>query len=91
MKRLEVLSKGRLHLGCVFLIGLGNIGVVIGGTREEIGSKRKSLDANDFLADAVDNAGEVERVCVVVERRMLLLGIDGSKEEVTLSLELNDN
>lgn len=91
VERFVVLTEGRLQLGCVFLIGLGNIGVVIGGTREEIGSERKSLDANDFLTNSVDNAGEVERMCVVIERRVLLLGIDGCKEEVTLPLEPNDN
>jgi hypothetical protein len=91
VQRLVVLTEGRLQLGCVFLIRLRNIGIVIGGTREEFGSERKSLDANDFLANSVDNAGEVERMCVVIERRVLLLGIDGCKEEVTLPLEPNGN
>ena len=87
VKRLEVLTERRLHLGSIFLIWLGDVGVIIGGAGEEIASEGKSLNTNDFLTDSIDNAGEVERMCVVIERRMLLVGIDRSKEEVALSLD----
>jgi len=32
----------------------------------------------------VYDAGEVERMCVIVQRGMILLGIDASEEEVAL-------
>jgi len=87
VERLEVLAERKLHLGGIFLIWLRDVGVIIGGTREKITRQGKSLDSNDFLTYSVDNAGKVERVCIVVERRMLLLGINRSKEEVALQLD----
>jgi hypothetical protein len=87
VKRLEVLTERRLHLGGIFLIWLGDVDVIIGGAGEEIAGEGKSLDANDFLTYSVDNAGEVKRMCVVIERRMFLLGINRSKEKVALPLD----
>jgi hypothetical protein len=87
VQRFEILSERLLHLSGVFLIGLRDENVIVLGAREELGSKRQSLNADDFLAYSVDDAGEVEGVGIMIEGRMLLIGIDGSEEEVALQLD----
>ena len=86
MQRLKVLSERFLHLRGVFLIWLRVKDVVIAGAREEVASERQSLNADDLLSYAVDNARKVERMGVMVEGGMLLLGIDRGKKEVALVL-----
>lgn len=84
---LEILSQIFLHLSGVFLIGLRDEDVIVLGAREELGGKRQTFNADDFLSYSVDNAGEVEGVGIMIEGRMFLVGIDGSEEEVTLKLD----
>jgi hypothetical protein len=49
------------------LIGLRNPGIVVRGAGEELGGKGKTLDADDFVSNSVNNGGEIERMGVVVE------------------------
>jgi len=92
VQRLKVLSERFLQLTGVFLIRLRNKDVVILGGGEEIASERQSLNADDFLSYAVDDAGKVKGMGIMVEGGMFLLRIDRGKKEVALTLggRLND-
>ena len=74
------------------MIRLRNKDVVILGGGEEIASERQSLNADDFLSYAVDDAGKVKGMGIMVEGGMFLLRIDRGKKEVALTLggRLND-
>ena len=66
VQRFKVLTEGWLHFRGILLIGLWNPCISIGGPRKELACEGKSLDANDFVMDSVNNSREVERVSIVV-------------------------
>jgi hypothetical protein len=76
VQRFEILTERRLQFCSVFLIRLWDIGIVVGCPREELCRQRKTFNADNFVTNTVDDARKVERVSIMVERRMLLVGIN---------------
>jgi hypothetical protein len=76
VQRFEILTDRRLQFASVFLIRLWDIGIVVGGPREELCRQRKTFNADDFVTNTIDDARKVERVSIMVERRVLLVGIN---------------
>ena len=71
------------------MIWLGYPSVVIRGSGEEFCCKRETFDADNFMADSVNDSRKVKRVGVVVEGRVFLVWVDGGKEKVSLGQNIS--